>query len=432
MSIDASLAAPDGSTHEAPVITVATDDGGRISDARGTWKGVITAPATVHELVHPDDHDVLDHMLGWLGNGGTVDHGLAVQVRGPYGWDDAIVVATTDGAGHVFTFTPALPDSTSGVIDRIGKGRELPALLDEALAAFADLDVVLWATAHFDHVDGRYTSVVATTGMDMFRRSIEAATAGDAACPWDRDDDGTDIDVILGVAEFSDGVHIAGRHAALNACRVVSVPGHGDVDVARVTLWAEHAGELESPVVAAMLDNVVRSLTLCFEHDRLKKDLRDATRRDGLTATLNRQAFLAELAAAGARRQCAVACIDIDCFRAVNQWKGHAAGDAVLTQVARRLGVAMRPGDVLARTSGDEFAVVLADIKTDEAAAAIAQRLADIFETPFVIGGVEQAISATIGLATAAPERIGVALFDAATRTMLETKASAPGTWSIG
>ncbi len=91
--------------------------------------------------------------------------------------------------------------------------------------------------------------------------------------------------------------------------------------------------------------------------------------------------------------------LDLDRFKVVNDSLGHAAGDELLVQVARRLQQALRPGDVLGRLGGDEF-TVLAEHITHEHAMALAERLREQLATPFELGGGEFLMSSSVGVAT--------------------------------
>jgi diguanylate cyclase (GGDEF)-like protein len=98
------------------------------------------------------------------------------------------------------------------------------------------------------------------------------------------------------------------------------------------------------------------------------------------------------------KRTAAVMLLDLDHFKPVNDSLGHATGDRVLQGVARRLLACLRDCDTAARIGGDEFAVLLPEIANAEAVAPIAQRLLEALAKPFVFGGRECAISASIGI----------------------------------
>jgi diguanylate cyclase (GGDEF)-like protein len=125
---------------------------------------------------------------------------------------------------------------------------------------------------------------------------------------------------------------------------------------------------------------------------------------DALTALPNRAAFneLLEQAIKLARRQdhsCAVLFIDLDHFKHINDTLGHAAGDELLIEVARRLRACVRDSDVVARLAGDEFVVILADIREPGQAASVARKLLAALCSAVVLGGQDCKISASIGIA---------------------------------
>ncbi|HSG24440.1 MAG TPA: EAL domain-containing protein, partial [Azonexus sp.] len=91
--------------------------------------------------------------------------------------------------------------------------------------------------------------------------------------------------------------------------------------------------------------------------------------------------------------------IDLDRFKLVNDSLGHGAGDAVLVEVARRLGAVCRGADTLARLAGDEFVMLLEGMGNAEAASGIARRVLSALAPPINAGGRDIDVAASLGLA---------------------------------
>ncbi len=131
---------------------------------------------------------------------------------------------------------------------------------------------------------------------------------------------------------------------------------------------------------------------------------------DTLTGLPNRRLMhdrLQQALAASVRnkRYGAVCMLDLDDFKIVNDTKGHATGDELLQEVARRLVSGVRDGDTVARLGGDEFVVILESLSDKAADAAtkaesIAEKLRSMLHEPFELSGVTARISTSIGIVT--------------------------------
>ena len=137
----------------------------------------------------------------------------------------------------------------------------------------------------------------------------------------------------------------------------------------------------------------------------LRTELEDKRHRalhDALTGLPNRLFFEEQVedVVAGRRGVCsAVMIMDLNRFKEVNDTLGHGVGDSLLRAIAGRLGHVARGGDVVARLGGDEFGILVGDIKDEEDAVAVARRLMQQFETPFVVDGRALTVGASIGIA---------------------------------
>jgi len=170
--------------------------------------------------------------------------------------------------------------------------------------------------------------------------------------------------------------------------------------------------------------------------DRLRASVEDGLRlavTDHLTGLYNRRYALAHLqriaeAARASGRPFAVMVADVDRFKAVNDTWGHAAGDAVLVEIAARLRDNLRPGDMVARIGGEEFLIAMRDTDA-RAAEAAAERLRRIVSASAIgVGGLRKDLAATISIGVAVgspvePRDEVPDLIDRADRALLAAKA---------
>jgi diguanylate cyclase (GGDEF)-like protein len=126
---------------------------------------------------------------------------------------------------------------------------------------------------------------------------------------------------------------------------------------------------------------------------------------DGLTGLPNRVMFNERLtrAIAQARRHSralAVLFVDLDRFKVINDTLGHEAGDVVLREAAYRLTDHLRAGDTVARLGGDEFVVLLEEVSDPLYVGSVSSKLIAALAAPFVIGGREYGVTASIGVSS--------------------------------
>jgi diguanylate cyclase (GGDEF)-like protein len=152
--------------------------------------------------------------------------------------------------------------------------------------------------------------------------------------------------------------------------------------------------------------------------------LRHQADRDPLTGVLNRRAFdaLLEQALNDPGGVVTLAFLDLDDFKDINDFYGHATGDAVLIETTRRLTAALRDGDALGRLGGDEFAVALVGLD-GAAAAPVVARLRRVLEPLHHVDAATIRIQASLGTATSPGDGRDVqALMAAADAAMYRVK----------
>ena len=189
--------------------------------------------------------------------------------------------------------------------------------------------------------------------------------------------------------------HNDGRLGALDLYRDTTGPlADGDMEVAQT---------LADVTAAYVLNAQARELA----HETSDR-FRESALHDPLTGLANRLLLQQRLehAAQRAKRSktdAAVLFADLDRFKAINDTYGHQVGDELLIAVAQRLTQLVRPGDTLARVSGDEFVFLCEDLRTADDIETLAARIDEALSRPFSVSGQQLTMSASVGMAYAGP-----------------------------
>jgi diguanylate cyclase (GGDEF)-like protein/PAS domain S-box-containing protein len=187
-------------------------------------------------------------------------------------------------------------------------------------------------------------------------------------------------------------------------------PRRGVTDEAEWNYIRKDGSRLWVQLTVSALTTEEKQITgwLCFAYDitdrkRTQDQIAHMAQHDALTGLPTRTLLHDRLQMAIERSQrsksvMALLMIDLDNFKRVNDLHGHSAGDELLVAVAKRLENTVRKSDTVARMGGDEFVVLLEDLKSPAHAERVAQKLIEALSVPVHAGGESLPMSASIGL----------------------------------
>ncbi|WP_313169865.1 diguanylate cyclase domain-containing protein [Massilia oculi] len=169
----------------------------------------------------------------------------------------------------------------------------------------------------------------------------------------------------------------------------------------------------------------------------VEEQLSRLARIDTLTGLANRRSFNETLQQALVRasrhgRALALAYLDVDHFKRINDSHGHGVGDEVLKEFGERLRACVRASDLPARLSGDEFVVILEEIGSAAEAERIAAKIVAAMRAPFATGAGMLAVSASVGVALWRPGQGEDALLAAADGALYVAKANGRDGYAVG
>lgn len=376
------LLAPDG---EIVWANVAAQELSGLHD--DSWGGT-----NVLDLLHPDDHAVvLNAIVSIQGEGNDVGDLIDVRIRHTSGtWRPIELRGRVLGNDHMLVALRATTDRQALELGSGGHER-LRALVHHAHTILVSLDrdgLVRSVNAHLSRVLG-------WDAADVVGRPFE-----DLIAPDDR-------------IELREAL----RSRAINArIELRALDTEGDI----VHLDANIADLRDDEVQ----DGYTISANDVTDLKTTQRALRHMAEHDALTGLLNRRALLAELddiVGDGYQHEIVILFCDLDGFKPINDRFGHAAGDQVLIEVARRLERCVRPGDLVGRLGGDEFVVVLPRMDPGQAGqvqASIREALTD----PIVAADQVVEVDVSIGCATTGDSPTAARLLAAADDAMYAVK----------
>ncbi len=173
-----------------------------------------------------------------------------------------------------------------------------------------------------------------------------------------------------------------------------------------VMVWAQHAmGLLRDEF--GVPQSYVSQFVNVTEAREAREALHFMATHDPLTQLLNRRELLARMSkvlghAPRGGSKLAVLFADLDGLKTVNDTFGHAAGDELIIEVARRIAALVRDDDLAARIGGDEFVVVLPAVADEEGAQSVAEKVKEAVMAPLLVDGYPVPVGVSIGIAVAA------------------------------
>ncbi|WP_148862275.1 EAL domain-containing response regulator [Marinobacter fonticola] len=202
----------------------------------------------------------------------------------------------------------------------------------------------------------------------------------------------------------------SGEHEPAFYANIWETLGRGEI-YREVVINRKKDGQLyhEAVTITPLADDKGRCTHYIFsgkdmtERMQTQERLHHLAHHDILTDLPNRMLFVDHLKQALSRakwrdRSVAVIFVDLDRFKIVNDTLGHEAGDQLLQAISERMQSCMREGDIAARFGGDEFAVFLNDIASQDDVAPLAQNLLEAMSPPFMIAGQELFITCSLGI----------------------------------
>ncbi len=205
---------------------------------------------------------------------------------------------------------------------------------------------------------------------------------------------------------------------------------------ARTMSGVQLAGQIQILALEAGLIPLALCLGSAVKR-RLAREVRSVSAKDELTGLASRTFFMERVEDALARSErnrtlVAVVFLDFDHFKRLNDTLGHAAGDRLLKEAAKRLGRTVRGGELAARLGGDEFTFLLEGVRDVEGAERMVMRVFAQLERPFLIESHEVLMTASVGISVSEGPRCSAdELVRRADVALYRAKAAGRNCWRV-
>ncbi len=255
----------------------------------------------------------------------------------------------------------------------------------------------------WDAKAGRLTAAASAGLTDDLQRLVEEAVIEPPSCPELTTMLTSHEPVLLSPTTTAPTIRALLEELGLSETIVAPLLAGGEFLGVVTAAWTspQTAAHLDEPL--ARLAGLAEFAATALQNASLLGTVRHQSLHDALTRLPNRVLFQQRLdealQAPGAADRVAILFCDLDRFKQVNDVHGHAAGDELLRQAAERLRCATRPGDVVARLSGDEFAVLLEALESPEQAADVAAAVVAALAAPFRVDGLDLRVTTSVGVA---------------------------------